>query len=119
LPAPADTFKDFVLDQLERMRADLRVRRMFGAYGLYCGEKFFGIISKSRLYFKTDAKTRGTYIERESNPFRPNPKQELQNYYEVPLEILEDRDLLIQWANAAVGVATSPKRRKSKSGKKR
>ena len=97
---------------------DLRVHRMFGSYGLYSGEKFFGIISKSRLYFKTDKKTRMAYIERESTPFRPNPKVELQKYFEVPLEILEDRDRLVQWAKAAVGVATPAKRRKSKSGKK-
>ena len=118
MPTPADTFKEFVLDQLEGMR-DLRVHRMFGAYGLYSEEIFFGIISKSRLYFKTDQKTRAAYIERESTPFRPNPKAELQKYYEVPLEILEDRDLLVQWANAAVSISTPAQRSKSKSGKKR
>lgn len=117
MPAHADTFIDFVLDQLEGMQ-DLRVHRMFGAYGLYSEEIFFGIISKSRLYFKTDKKTRVAYIERESTPFRPNPKVELQKYYEVPLEILEDRDRLIQWANIAVSVSTPAKRRKSKSRKK-
>ena len=117
MPVQADTFKDFVLDQLERMR-DLRVHRMFGSYGLYSGEKFFGIISKSRLYFKTDKKTRVAYIEQQSSPFRPNPKMELQNYYEVPLEVLEDGDQLVQWANAALGVATPAKRRKSELGKK-
>lgn len=118
MPAPADTFKDFVLDQLERLPG-LRWRRMFGSYGLYCGENFFAIISKSRLYFKTDDKTRGAYLERESRSFRPNPEQELKVYFEVPLEILEDRDLLIQWASAAVGVTQSAKRRKAKSRNKK
>jgi DNA transformation protein and related proteins len=117
LPTTADTFRDFVLDQLERM-PDLRVRRMFASYGLYSGEKFFGIISKSRLYFKTDMKSRVAYIDRGSRPFRPNPKLELQNYYEVPLEILEDRDQLVQWAKEAVGVSKPAKGRKSKSGKR-
>jgi DNA transformation protein len=118
LPDSAGSFKDFVLDQLERIR-NLRCRRMFGAYGLYCGEKFFGIIAQSRLYFKTDEKTRVAYVERQSNPFRPNPKQELRNYYEVPLEILEDSDQLIQWANAAMGIAAPARRGKSESRKKR
>ncbi len=102
---------------MERLRG-LRFRRMFGAYGLYCGDVFFGIIAKSRLYFKTDEKTRAAYIGRESSPFRPNPEQELQNYYEVPLEILEDRDQLVQWATQAVGASTRAKRRKTKSGKR-
>jgi DNA transformation protein len=117
MPTKFDTFKDFVLDQLERIQ-NLRCRRMFAAYGLYSGEKFFGIIAKGRLYFKTDEKSRGAYLERETHPFRPNPKQELQKYYEVPLEILEDRDQLVQWARVAVSVSTPPKRRKSKSVKK-
>ncbi|HEV2351250.1 MAG TPA: TfoX/Sxy family protein [Terriglobia bacterium] len=118
MPARADTFKDFVLDQLEHMR-DLRVRRMFGSHGLYCGETFFGIISKSRLYFKTDEKTRWAYLERESRSFRPHPELDLKAYYEVPLEILEDRDQLVQWAKAAAAVSKSAGRRKAKSGQKR
>jgi DNA transformation protein and related proteins len=34
-------------------------------------------------------------------PFRPNPKQTLKTYYEVPADILEDRELLARWADAA------------------
>lgn len=117
MPNSADTFKEFVLDQLEGMQ-NLRVHRMFGAYGLYGGEKFFGIIARSRLYFKTDEKTRVAYLERQTTAFRPSPKVELQKYYEVPLEILEDRDQLVLWANKAVSVATPAQRRKSKSRKK-
>lgn len=118
MASQADTFKDFVLDQLERI-PNLRCHRMFGSHGLYCGEIFFGIISKSHLYFKTDDKTRLAYIERASGPFRPNPEQELKVYYEVPLEILEDRDQLVQWANAAVAASKPARRMKNKSGKKR
>jgi len=117
LPDAADTFKDFVLDQLEAI-ADLRCGRMFGSYGLYSGEKFFGIISKSRLYFKTDETTRAAYLERGSAAFRPMPKMELKLYYEVPLDILEDRDQLIQWARAAVRVEKPARRRKGKSPKR-
>jgi hypothetical protein len=28
---------------------------MFGAHGLYSGDKFFGILDEGRLFFKTDA----------------------------------------------------------------
>ena len=38
---------------------DVHGRRMFGGFGLYRGETFFGLISSDgRLYFKTDAVTR-------------------------------------------------------------
>ncbi len=113
----ADSFKQFVLDQLESL-GGLRCRGLFGGYGLYREDAFFGIIFKSRLYFKTDATSRSAYVERDTQPFRPNPKQELQTYYEVPIEILEDREQLFQWATEAVRASASGKRLKAASGKR-
>jgi DNA transformation protein len=97
----ADSFKEFVLDQLDA-QGGVRCRAMFGGYGLYQEDVFFGIISKSRLYFKTDARSRSAFLGRGMKPFRPNPKQELQTYYEVPVEVLEDRDELARWASEAI-----------------
>lgn len=98
-----DTFKDFVLDQLDGLEG-LRGRAMFGGFGLYSGEAFFAIVFKSRLYFKTRAGTRDRYIERGMKPFRPSAKQSLTSYYEVPLEIIEDAVQLTAWARAAARV---------------
>ena len=99
-PSKDGTFKDFVLDQLDGI-GSLRVRGMFGGFGLYSGEAFFAIVMKGRLYFKTDAGTRAAYVERGMKPFRPNAKQSLTSYYEVPLEIIEDAAQLTAWARAA------------------
>jgi DNA transformation protein len=99
--APAnDGFKDFVLDQLSGLRG-ATARAMFGGYGLYRGETFFGIIHKGRLYFKTDERTRPAYVEHGMKPFRPNRKQTLKTYYEVPVEIVEDAEQLTAWAKQA------------------
>ncbi len=100
-----DSFKDFVLDQLWEF-SELECRAMFGGHGLYRGESFFGIIFKGRLYFKTDAKSAGCYRKLGMKPFRPNRKQTLKSYYEVPVDIVEDRERLAAWAKAAVRVAT-------------
>jgi len=99
-----DSFKDFVLDQLREQRG-LEGRGMFGGFGLYAGEKIFGIIFKGRLYFKTSEATRTTYVERGMKPFRPNVKQRLNSYYEVPAEVVEDAAQLETWASVAVGIA--------------
>jgi len=45
-----DGFRDFVLDQLREL-PDLTQQAMFGEYGLYQRETFFGIIHKGRLNF--------------------------------------------------------------------
>ncbi len=95
-----DSFKDFVAEQLAGV-PDLSCRAMFGGYGLYSGEKFFGIIHRDTLYFKTDRQTVGDFIEAGMKPFRPNRKQTLKSYYEVPADVLEDRTVLVEWAGKA------------------
>jgi DNA transformation protein and related proteins len=94
------SFRDFVLDQLARIE-ELTCVRMFGGFGLYKGQIFFGIISSGRLYFLTDETTRPEYEARGMQPFRPTEKQTLTSYYEVPLDVLEDDARLTSWANRA------------------
>jgi DNA transformation protein len=90
-----------VLDQLRELD-DVEARRMFGGYGIYRDETFFGIIHKGRLYFKIDDSTVGEYRKRKMKPFRPNAKQTLKSYYQVPVDIIEDGDQLSQWAMKAI-----------------
>ena len=97
----SDSFKDFVLDQLGELRG-VSCRAMFGGYGLYRGGTFFGIIHKGRLYFKTDEATRKDYGAHGMKPFRPNAKQRLKTYYEVPVEVIEDQGQLTSWAEQAI-----------------
>lgn len=97
----ADSFKDFVLDQLGQI-PQLLCKAMFGGHGLYQGETFFGILNKGRLYLKTNATTQAAYRSRGMQPFRPNGKQVLRHYYEVPVDILEDAEQLRAWAEQAI-----------------
>lgn len=97
-----ESFKDFVLDQLAGLDK-LRVKKMFGSFGLYCDDTFFAIISDNILYFKTNPKTSQRYIEFGMKPFAPSPDQVLKNYFQVPDEILESPEL-IEWSKEAIGV---------------
>ena len=100
--AKDESFKDFVLDQLQELD-DVEARRMFGGHGLYQDETFFGILHKGELFFKIDASTVGEYRRRKMKPFRPNAKQTLKSYYQVPVDIIEDADELRAWAAQAIG----------------
>jgi len=102
---PHDDFTAFVLDQLHAL-GPIIARSMFGAYGLYHRGAFFAISSGGRLYFKTIPATRADYERHGMQPFRPNARQTLVNYYEVPADILEDSTLLARWARAALGLPT-------------
>jgi DNA transformation protein and related proteins len=95
--AKNDSFKDFVLDQLQGLD-DVEARRMFGGFGVYQDETFFGIIHRGTLYFKIDDSTVDEYRKHKMKPFRPNAKQTLKSYYQVPVDIIEDSDRLCQWA---------------------
>lgn len=95
-----DSFSQFVFDQLNGL-GDVTSQQMFGGVGLTTGETFFAIIYKGRLYFKTDDQSRGDYETRGMEPFRPNPRQTLKRYYEVPADVLEDRGELARWAKRA------------------
>ena len=95
-----DSFKDFILDQLYKL-GPVNCRSMFGGFGLYWEGNFFGIIYKGRLFFKTEPGSVPDYQERGMEPFRPNSKQVLKTYFEVPSDILEDSDQLAAWAQRA------------------
>ncbi|MBX3334204.1 MAG: TfoX/Sxy family protein [Nitrospira sp.] len=97
MPSEHDGFKDFVLDQLADLRG-LTCRAMFGGHGLYQHTTFFGIIHKGRLYFKVTPETIRRYTEQGMKPFRPNAKQTLKSFYEVPIDVLEDTEQLVTWA---------------------
>ena len=97
-----NSFLDFFLEQLTPLDG-LRCKRMFGGHGLYCGERFFGIVFDGRLYFKINPDTLPEIMEYHAPVFAPSEKQVLHNYREVPLDILEDSDRLQLWAQRAAG----------------
>ena len=99
-----DSFVAFVRDQLAEL-GEVRHRAMFGGFGLYCGNAFFGIVYDERLYFKTDEDSAREYVAAGMQPFQANDRQTLRNYYEVPPEIIDDRDQLLLWAGEALRLA--------------
>jgi DNA transformation protein and related proteins len=96
----SDGFKDFILDQLSDLRG-VTARAMFGGHGLYQRAQFFGIIHKGRLYFKVTAATTPRYKAHGMKSFRPNAKQTLTSFYEVPVDVIEDAEALTEWATEA------------------
>lgn len=114
-------FVAFIEDQLRRL-PDVRTRRMFGGYGLYSGDHFFAIVYEGRIYFRTGENNRGEYEERGMGPFEYNPGQYLRNYYEVPVDVIEDDTALLDWAKKAVDAQiehTESKTAKNKKKKKK
>lgn len=108
---PDNSFKEFVLDQLGAL-PELRARTMFGAHGLYAGDKFFGILDEGRLFFKTDAASAADYTSRGMGPFTYEMKGKTMTmaYHEVPPDVLEQPQELVAWARRAIQLAGNSKK---------
>jgi DNA transformation protein and related proteins len=113
----------YVLEQLASLGA-VRARGMFGGHGIYSGESFFALVANDTLYFKVDDGNRADFERHGKRPFVPFPdKPELvMNYYEVPADVVEDPEELVQWARRALDVArraAAIKAARQTSGKRR
>jgi DNA transformation protein len=109
------TFRSFVVEQLQRVRPEVRARSMFGGVGIYAADLFFALVDDDTVYFKVDETTRGEFEARGMGPFRPTGEDgEVMQYYQVPADLLEDAEALLPWVEAAIEVARRAKRRRSR-----
>lgn len=109
------SYQTFVIEQLSRVRKDIRTKRMFGGVGIYAGDLFFALIDDDLVYFKVDDINRPAFEARGMGPFMPGGEGgEVMQYYQVPEDILEDTDALGAWMEGSIEVAS---RKKPRSGK--
>ena len=114
-----DEYLEFIVGQLEPM-GFIRKKKMFGGVGLYCDEVFFGLIADDTLYFKVDDFNREDFESAGMGAFKPfEDKAYTMGYYEVPIDVLEDPELLNQWVTKSLGVANRKQKKRAKKGAKK
>lgn len=95
-----DRLRDLLLARLDGL--PLRIRSMFGGYGLYMEDVFFGIIFAGRVYFRTDEESRAAYIARGMPAlqprYRPRGKRTVGRNFQVPGDVLDDHAAIREWA---------------------
>jgi DNA transformation protein len=101
-----DQYLAYVLEQLAAL-GSLRSNRMFGGIGLYSREIFFGLIDDDTLFFKTDEGNIAPYRDRNMPRFMPFPDrpEAVLGYHQVPADVIEDAEQLVEWARQSVAVA--------------
>lgn len=115
--AVSPEYRDWVLEQLAGA-GSVSGRRMFGGYSLYLDGTIFGIVAHDVVYFKVDDSNRPDFEAVGMGPFRPfGDSDVVMQYYEVPPDVLEDREQLAEWAHRAAAASrrASSKRTKKKS----
>ncbi len=110
MPKTTD-FVDFVIEQLAPL-GGVRVKSMFGGFGIYLDDLMFAIIVKDSLYFKADATTSGDFTALGLQPFSYSArgKTVTMQYYEAPPEVFESPPAMSEWARLAVGAALRAKK---------
>jgi DNA transformation protein and related proteins len=99
-----ERFNDRIVDRLAAL-GDITSRAMFGGYGIYWRGVIFAISYRERLYFKVNDQSRPAFEALGMGPFRPNDRQTLKSYYEVPQIVLDDTEALLSWAGEAIRAA--------------
>ncbi|HUQ11302.1 MAG TPA: TfoX/Sxy family protein [Steroidobacteraceae bacterium] len=96
----------YILEQLAALPA-VRSNRMFGGIGLYSDGLFFGLIDDDTLYFKTSPVNVQDYLSRKMPKFMPFPDKTgaVMGYHQVPADVIEEPERLVEWARKSVAIA--------------
>ena len=117
--AVSNDFREFVLEQLGRV-VPVDWKRMFGGVGLYADGTFFALLDDDILYFKVGDANRADFEAAGSRAFSPyKDGRSSMNYFELPVHVLEDRELLRVWTEKAVAVALEAAAKKGRKTSRR
>jgi DNA transformation protein and related proteins len=103
----SERLAQFVIEQLA-MNDPIVTRPLFGAIGLYRNGQVFAMAWKGSLYFKVDEATRKNYEAANSHALgyvSEGMDHSLKSFWEVPADVIEDRDALREWARKACEAA--------------
>ena len=104
-------YQEYVTEQLSAV-GYIAAKKMFGGVGLYADGIFFALLADDVLYVKVDDTNRQDFEQAGMGAFRPYPdKTRSMQYFEVPVEVLEDAEELYNWAGKSITVALNAKKK--------
>ncbi|OAM52199.1 transcriptional regulator [Methylovorus sp. MM2] len=106
-------FTDY-LSEVFRQFGAVRVRKMFGGYGLYHDGVMFGLIADEVLYLKADVSIAHYFEAKHLGQFEYKREDKIVklSYYLAPEEIYDDADEAETWARRSFQVAFRNKKTK-------
>lgn len=110
-------FVEFMVEQLSEIPG-LTSARFFGGIGLASHSTQFAMIMGTTVYFVVDDSTRPQYEKRGSQCFAYDTQAkrvQVRKYFEVPVEVIEDRAALVELAREAVRAAQNSKGKKKRA----
>ena len=104
-----EEFKNFVLDQLQGI-GEFETKRMFGGLALLYQGSAFAKIKHDKVWLKVDDSNLANFkrLGMSQYTYGKDNSRKL-NFYETPIEIIEDRDKLKDWVQKSIEIATKNK----------
>ena len=84
----SQSFHDFILDQLSFL-PELKSKKMFGEYGIYTQNRYFGLICNNKLFFKSNK-----WLVAKIGDDGLRAYENSKNSLHIPETILEDKSQL-------------------------
>jgi len=102
-------FRDYVLDQLSGIGV-FETKNMFGGTAVLRNGVAFAKIKHGSLWLKVDDGNINDFIEKGMVQYTYGKDNSRKlNFYETPSEVMEDSEMLIQWATKACEAAIRSK----------
>ena len=100
-----EEFKNFVLDQLQGID-EFETKRMFGGLALLLQGSAFAKIKHDKVWLKVDESNLEDFKEQGMKQYAYGKDNSRKlNFYETPIEIIEDSDKLKDWVRKSIEVA--------------
>jgi TfoX/Sxy family transcriptional regulator of competence genes len=101
---------DYICEQIVQA-GQIRNRKMFGEYAIYCNEKVVALVCDDQLYLKPTKAGRELIEVLEESP----PYHGAKLYYLISPDLWEDRDYLSKLISATASELPLPKIKKKKA----
>ena len=106
-----ESFKNFVLDQLSGL-GEFETKSMFGGLALLHQGSAFAKIKHDKAWLKVDESNRDDFVNQGMPQYTYGKDNSRKlNFYEAPVEVIEDRDKLVEWAKKSIHVALNTRKK--------
>lgn len=104
-----ENYKAYILDQLSEF-GEVTAKNMFGGVGFRYEGTMFGMIGGGVFRLRADEQNIPDFEAMGMKKFQPDPNKQGMPYWEVPLEVFEDKHELKVWAKKAYEAALRGKK---------
>lgn len=107
MPKPLPEYLLYFLQDCLQWDTAYTAKFMFGGYSLYKHGQIFAIYGRDHFYMKVGDTNKQRYLDAWSTQFEfehKDGKISKMSYWQLPEEVLENRDELIEWIDASLAV---------------